>query len=69
MPIAEYFHGYREFDEVDEYCPHCDNHFVIEAKEPVMMMGVEGEDPRMNRDWREKQFRMLEEDMMAERMG
>ena len=22
-----------EFEEADEYCPHCDNHFIIEAKE------------------------------------
>jgi hypothetical protein len=21
-----------DFDETDEYCPHCDNHYVIEAK-------------------------------------
>jgi len=23
-----------EFEEADEYCPHCDNHFIIEAKTP-----------------------------------
>jgi len=22
----------REFDESDEFCPRCDNHFVIDAK-------------------------------------
>ena len=22
----------EEFEEADEYCPHCDNHFIIEAK-------------------------------------
>ena len=21
-----------EFEEADEYCPHCDNHFIIEAR-------------------------------------
>lgn len=21
-----------EFEEADEYCPHCDNHYMIEAK-------------------------------------
>ena len=24
----------EEFEEADEYCPHCDNHFIIEAKTP-----------------------------------
>ena len=24
----------EEFEEADEYCPHCDNHFMIEAKTP-----------------------------------
>ena len=23
-----------EFEEADEYCPHCDNQFIIEAKTP-----------------------------------
>lgn len=23
-----------EFEEADEYCPNCDNHFIIEAKTP-----------------------------------
>ena len=23
----------KEFDEADEYCPGCDNHYYIEAKE------------------------------------
>lgn len=36
----------REFEESDEYCPHCDNHFVVEAKEPKMKLEVEGEDVR-----------------------
>lgn len=22
----------QDFDETDEYCPHCDNHFYLEAK-------------------------------------
>ncbi|KAI0730717.1 CHY zinc finger-domain-containing protein [Earliella scabrosa] len=37
-----------EFDESDEYCPHCDNHFVIDAKTPQAVLGVEGEDPRVD---------------------
>ena len=24
-----------EFEEADEYCPHCDNHYMIEAKTPL----------------------------------
>jgi hypothetical protein len=51
------------YEEADEYCPHCDNQYVslyksvlhksdseqvIEAKEPQAMIGVEGEDARMD---------------------
>lgn len=32
----------------DEYCPHCDNHFVIEAKTPQPALEVEGEDARVD---------------------
>ena len=32
--------------ESDEYCPHCDNHFVLEAKTPKASLQVEGEDVR-----------------------
>ena len=38
----------QEFDESDEYCPHCDNHFVIEAVEPKARLEVEGEDVRLD---------------------
>jgi hypothetical protein len=30
----------------DEYCPHCDNHFVLEAKTPKASLQVESEDVR-----------------------
>ena len=30
----------------DEYCPHCDNHFVIDAKTPKPGLKLEGEDAR-----------------------
>jgi len=51
------------YEEADEYCPHCDNQYVsrstsvatrlilyqvIAAKEPQAMIGVEGEDARMD---------------------
>ncbi|GAD92075.1 conserved hypothetical protein [Paecilomyces variotii No. 5] len=32
----------------DEYCPHCDNHFVLEAKTPTPALKVEGEDARID---------------------
>ena len=38
----------QEFEDCDEYCPHCDNHFVIEAKEPKPALKVEGEDARVD---------------------
>ncbi|KAF2673890.1 hypothetical protein BT63DRAFT_410841 [Microthyrium microscopicum] len=46
-----------EFDEADEFCPHCDNHFVIEAIEPQMKLEVEGEDVR-------KDSRMLRDERL-----
>lgn len=61
-------------EEADEYCPHCDNQFVsrgvytvadsqvIEAKEPKAMLGVEGEDARVDN-------RMLKDDRAKERSG
>jgi len=49
----------QEFEESDEYCPHCDNHFVIEAMTPKPVLKVEGEDVR-------KDNRMLKDDRMRE---
>ena len=34
------------FDESDEYCPHCDNHYILPAHEPQLAVGIEGEDVR-----------------------
>jgi len=45
----------QEFEESDEYCPHCDNHFVLEAKVPEARLEVESEDVR-------KDARMLRDD-------
>lgn len=36
------------YEDSDEYCPHCDNHYVIEAKTPHAVVGVEGEDARVD---------------------
>jgi len=49
----------QEFEESDEYCPHCDNHFVIEAMTPKPVLKVEGEDVR-------KDNRMLKDDRMRD---
>jgi hypothetical protein len=48
-----------EYDETDEYCPHCDNHYVISAMIPEASLGIEGEDARIDsrliKDDREQQ--------------
>ncbi|KAI0031974.1 hypothetical protein K488DRAFT_78751 [Vararia minispora EC-137] len=36
------------YDESDEYCPHCDNHYVIDAKTPQAALAVESEDARID---------------------
>ena len=38
----------REFEDADEYCPHCDNHFVLDAVTPKPSLQVEGEDTRVD---------------------
>ncbi|KAF8633396.1 hypothetical protein AX17_004567 [Amanita inopinata Kibby_2008] len=37
-----------QYEESDEYCPHCDNHYVIDAKTPQAALAVEGEDARLD---------------------
>lgn len=39
----------------DEYCPNCDNHFVLDAKTPRPTLNIEGEDARID-------ARMLKDD-------
>ncbi|KAJ8061736.1 hypothetical protein OCU04_009533 [Sclerotinia nivalis] len=46
-----------ETDDGDEYCPHCDNHYVINAVEPKPMLKFEGEDIR-------KDSRMIKDDRL-----
>ena len=48
----------NEFEDADEYCPHCDNHFVIDAVTPKPVLQVEGEDARIN-------SRMLKDDRVG----
>lgn len=38
----------QEFEEADEYCPHCDNHFVLDAVTPKAAISVEGADVRVD---------------------
>jgi hypothetical protein len=49
-----------EFEDADEYCPHCDNHFVLEALEPKAVLQVESEDVR-------KDSRMLVDERVREK--
>ncbi|ETN44692.1 uncharacterized protein HMPREF1541_10362 [Cyphellophora europaea CBS 101466] len=36
------------WEDADEFCPNCDNHFVIDAKTPQAALKVESEDTRMD---------------------
>ncbi|EXJ91904.1 hypothetical protein A1O3_00454 [Capronia epimyces CBS 606.96] len=38
----------KDWDESDEYCPNCDNHFVIEAATPKAALKVESDDVRVD---------------------
>jgi hypothetical protein len=49
----------EEFEESDEYCPNCDNHFVLDAKTPHAALKVESADTRMD-------ARMLKDDRLQE---
>ncbi|KAJ7350882.1 hypothetical protein DFH08DRAFT_862552 [Mycena albidolilacea] len=62
------------YEESDEYCPHCDNHYVIDAKTPKAVVKVEGEDirvdARMLKDDRVKvDDDLLDDDIFADRLG
>ncbi|KAH6664435.1 hypothetical protein B0J14DRAFT_607652 [Halenospora varia] len=51
-----------EFEDSDEYCPHCDNHFVLEAVTPKPMLKFEGEDARVdNRMLKDERIRGKEQ--------
>lgn len=43
------------FDESDEFCPGCDNHYYLEAKTPEARLQVESDDVRVD-------ARMLKDD-------
>lgn len=42
----------------DEYCPHCDNHFVLEAVTPKPTLQVEGDDARMDNRYVKDEIRL-----------
>ena len=51
----------QDFDEADEYCPYCDNHYYIEAKTPEQTSGLKiefemkkGHENKLMKDDREK---------------
>lgn len=55
-----------ELEESDEFCPYCDNHFVVEVSEanvPQPVITLEGDDSRMIRDHRMKQRTIPDEDL------
>lgn len=54
--------GRQDMEEADEFCPYCDNHFVIEVQQAQPVIAVEGDDPRILRDHRIPQ-KMIEADM------
>jgi hypothetical protein len=58
----------------DEYCPHCDNHYVLEAITPKAALKVESEDVRVDARWVKSRVqwqkltttRMLKDDRIKE---
>ena len=61
----------EEFEDADEFCPGCDNHFIIEAKEAgtggklvIEFKAEKGHENKMFKDNREKdRDRVLEKDV------
>ncbi|GAA95613.1 hypothetical protein E5Q_02269 [Mixia osmundae IAM 14324] len=50
--------GAKGEDDADEYCPYCDNKFVLDAKTPAPVIGWEGDDVRMdNRMMKDQRIR------------
>lgn len=39
-------HPNSNYDEADEFCPNCDNHYVLPAATPQLAIGVEADDLR-----------------------
>lgn len=66
----------RDFDEADEYCPNCDNHFVIDAEtkkskaindgKAGVVVGVQGDDARKVEEMKEEMMRKIMEEGIDE---
>ncbi|KAG2197414.1 CHY zinc finger-domain-containing protein [Mucor mucedo] len=51
-----------DYEEEDEFCPHCDNQYVINAVTPEARIGIETEDIRVdNRVVKDDRFRVKTE--------
>ena len=65
-----------DFDETDEYCPSCDNHFVIDAEtkkskaisegKAGVVVGVQGDNAREVEEMREMMMRKMMEEGIDE---
>ncbi|KAG1438857.1 hypothetical protein G6F56_012499 [Rhizopus delemar] len=51
-----------DYEEEDEYCPHCDNHYVLEAVMPEAQLGIETEDVRVDN-------RVIKDDRLKSKQG
>ena len=66
----------RDFDETDEYCPNCDNHFVIDAEttkskainegKAGVVVGVQGNSEREVMELREMMMKKMMEEGVDE---
>ncbi|KAG0170102.1 hypothetical protein DFQ28_003848 [Apophysomyces sp. BC1034] len=51
-----------DYEDEDEYCPHCDNHYVLDAITPEAKLGIETEDIRMDaRVMRDARMKMIKD--------
>ncbi|KAG1140290.1 hypothetical protein G6F37_009781 [Rhizopus arrhizus] len=51
-----------DYEEEDEFCPHCDNHYVLEAVTPEATLGIETEDVRVDN-------RVIKDDRIRTKQG
>ncbi|KAI9874892.1 MAG: hypothetical protein M1823_007587, partial [Watsoniomyces obsoletus] len=48
----------------DEYCPNCDNHFIVPAKTPQAALKVESDDTRMDsRMLKDERLKQADDDL------
>lgn len=51
------------WEDADEFCPNCDNHFVIDAKTPKAALKVESADTRVdNRMLKDERMKLADEE-------